>query len=138
MMAAYGLRNHEVFHLDLSELPVLKVLNTTKTKEHLVFPLFGNWVEEWNLKKAIIPPINLDRPNKKIGQAVTQAFSRENTGFVPYALRDAYAIRAAVLGIDSAIAAKWMGHSLAVHQKDYQKYLDKEAHLKIWENNGKT
>ena len=78
--------------------------------------------------------IKLDRPNREIGEAVTKAFSREKTGFVPYALRDAYAIRAAIMGIDSAIMAKWMGHSLAVHHKHYQKYIDKQTHFKIWEN----
>jgi hypothetical protein len=134
IMAVYGLRNHEVFHLDLSELPVLKVLATTKTKERLVFPLPSDWINQWELNKAKIPQIKLDRANRDIGGVVTKAFKRENIGFVPYAFRDAYAIRGAVLGIDSAIMAKWMGHSLTVHQKDYQKYIDKEAHLKIWEN----
>ncbi len=134
MMAAYGLRNHEVFHLDLSEMPIIKVLPTTKTKERLVFPLPDNWMEEWDLKNAIIPEIKLDRANRDIGGVVSKAFKRENIGFVPYSLRDAYAIRGAVLGIDSAIMAKWMGHSLTVHQKDYQKYIDKETHQRIWEN----
>jgi len=137
IMAAYGLRNHEVFFVDLSEMPIVRVLPTTKTKERLVFPLHNEWSDLFNVSEMKVPPVDITRTNKKIGGSVSSCFKRLKVGFTPYALRDAYAVRAAVLGIDSAIVARWMGHSLTVHHKHYQKYINKEADKLIWENNGK-
>ena len=50
LMATYGLRNHEVFYADFSDLAprgekVLRVLPTTKTGEHQVWPFLPEWVE---------------------------------------------------------------------------------------------
>ncbi|MEY4430918.1 MAG: hypothetical protein RLZZ533_854, partial [Cyanobacteriota bacterium] len=50
LMATYGLRNHEVFFTDLSALApggdrVLRVLPTSKTGEHQVWPFQPEWVE---------------------------------------------------------------------------------------------
>jgi integrase len=134
MLAAYGLRNHEVFFLEMRDFPVIEVKHKTKTGKHLVFPLQKHWNRDFNLDKPIYPNVDLNRANKMIGMSVSKAFkARLNLHFSPYSLRDAYAIRCAVSGIDSAIAAKWMGHSLETHHKHYQKYLDKEAFRKIWE-----
>ena len=49
LMATYGLRNHEVFFCDLNSLKedgdkILRILPTTKTGEHQVWPFHPKWV----------------------------------------------------------------------------------------------
>ncbi|MEM6716600.1 MAG: hypothetical protein AAGD09_21015 [Cyanobacteria bacterium P01_F01_bin.56] len=48
VMACYGLRNHEVFYLDLSEFPVVRVLDDTKTGAREVWPCYPEWATEWS------------------------------------------------------------------------------------------
>jgi hypothetical protein len=57
LMATYGLRNHEVFFADLSALApgedrVIRVLPTTKTGEHQVWPFQPEWVDRFELAPA--------------------------------------------------------------------------------------
>ena len=133
ILAAYGLRPHEIFHLDLSPFPAIKVAEETKTGARVVYPLHGRWVEQWELDKMALPNISLEgKTNKELGTKISQEFRDRKLGIVPYALRDAYAIRAARLGIDSLMASKWMGHSVAVHSDHYLTYIDEEAMAKIW------
>ena len=40
MMATYGLRNHEVFHLDLDRFPIIRVKEDTKTGMREVWPCY--------------------------------------------------------------------------------------------------
>jgi hypothetical protein len=56
LMATYGLRNHEVFFCDVSALApggdrVLRVLPTSKTGEHQVWPFQPEWVEIFALER---------------------------------------------------------------------------------------
>ena len=72
-MATYGLRNHEVFFSDLSTLKanedkIIRVLNSTKTGEHQVWPFHPKWVETFELYKLgenpkLLPDINKDLKN---------------------------------------------------------------------------
>jgi intergrase/recombinase len=134
ILAAYGLRPHEVFFLDLTELPVVRVNKGTKTGERLVYPVPGHWVKEFELTSLAFPKIvTEDKSNQDLGEKISQGFRARRLPVVPYGLRDAYAVRCAVNGIDSSIAAKWMGHDIATHCKHYQKYIDAAAMQKIWE-----
>lgn len=134
ILAAYGLRPHEVFFLDLSELPVIRVNKNTKTGERLVYPVPGHWVKVFELSELEFPNIiTAGKSNQDLGEKISQAFRARRLPVVPYGLRDAYAVRCAVNGIDSSIAAKWMGHDISIHCKHYQKYIDKVAMQKIWE-----
>lgn len=138
MLSAYGLRPHEIFHLDCSLLPVLEVKQDTKTRDRLVYPVPGRWVEQWDLYQIKLPNIQIEgKSNKAIGTKISQDFKERKLGIVPYALRDAYAIRCAVVGVDSLIASKWMGHSLSIHQQSYLRFIDKIAMQRIWEKLGK-
>jgi integrase len=137
ILAAYGLRPHEIFHLDLSRFPVLKVQEETKTGARLVYPLHGHWAEAWELDKVALPNIKIEgKTNKELGTKISQEFRDRKLGIVPYSLRDAYAIRGAKLGIDSLMMSKWMGHSVAVHSEHYLSYIDEAAMERIWQANG--
>jgi integrase len=135
IIATYGLRPHEIFHLDLSRLPVLKVLENTKSGARLVYPVPGQWVTDFQIADRHFPNFNLSEnlSNISLGNKISIGFNQRSLGVVPYGLRDAYAVRCAVYGVDSTIAAKWMGHSIDIHVRNYQKYIDEIAMAKIWE-----
>jgi integrase len=139
LLATYGLRNHELFYLDFSEMGqypgVLIVQGGGKTGFRKVWPCKAEWWKQWGL--ADITQDDLPRcsgkSNSDLGQRVTRAFERGEVGFPPYNLRHAWAIRTAILGLDPSIAAKMMGHSLEVHYKKYHRWLS-ESHLQLaWE-----
>jgi hypothetical protein len=61
LMATYGLRNHEIFFADLSALAaggdrVIRVLPTSKTGEHQVWPFHPEWVERFDLASLAAGP----------------------------------------------------------------------------------
>jgi integrase len=135
MLATYGLRPHELFHLDLTKMPVIRVLENTKSGARLVYPVPSRWVQHFDLANRSFPNFEIvgELSNTSLGNKISVGFKQRNLGVVPYGLRDAYAVRCAVLGVDSTIAAKWMGHAIDVHVRHYQKYIDEIAMAKIWE-----
>ncbi|MDB9529178.1 hypothetical protein PN498_24515 [Oscillatoria sp. CS-180] len=132
MMATYGLRNHEVFHLDLADFPIVKVLESTKTGAREVWPCYPEWAEEWELHLCQLPPVKLDRSNSKIGHSVTQYLSPK-LPFLPYDLRHAWAIRTLLFGWPVELSARQMGHSVDVHTRTYQRWIDREKIQAVYE-----
>lgn len=132
LMAAYGLRNHEVFFCDCSALTrgdaeaAIEVLDTTKTGAHDVWPFPLGWVEEFGLREVWLPNLetNLERTTlQRIGQQVTLQFQRYGIPFAPYDLRHAWAVRTILLGIPDTVAARMMGHSVAIHNRTYHRWI---------------
>lgn len=132
LMATYGLRNHEVFFCDCSALTkgepeaIVRVLNTTKTGEHEVWPFAPEWVEQFQLRHLSLPRIQTDLSQttlQRIGQCVTVQFRRYGLPFSPYDLRHAWAVRTIHFGLPDTVAAKMMGHSVAIHTRTYHQWL---------------
>ncbi len=132
IMATYGLRNHEAFFCDYSVLgrgdreATVRVLPITKTGEHEVWPFFPSWVEEFNLREVNLPPIERDLNKttlQRIGQRVTSQFRRYGIPFSPYDLRHAWAVRTIHFGLPDTVAARMMGHSVAVHTRTYHQWI---------------
>ncbi len=131
LMATYGLRNHEVFFCDLSSLrhapeATVRVLATTKTGEHEVWPFYPAWVETFHLREGHLPIIQTDLTHttlQRIGQRVTAQFRRYGVPFSPYDLRHAWAVRTIHFGLPDTVAAKMMGHSVAIHHRTYHQWL---------------
>lgn len=132
MMATYGLRNHEIFFCDCRALSAgdgeatIRVLGPTKTGEHEVWPFYPDWIERFELREVQLPPICTDLAQttlQRIGQRVTQQFQRYSIPFSPYDLRHAWAVRTIHLGLPDAVSAKMMGHSIAIHNRTYQKWI---------------
>ncbi len=126
MIAAYGLRPSELFHLDLEDFSKgsdkIRVTGDTKTGHRLVIPLHREWVELFQLRQ-IIRPESIAKTNKTRGEKLSQSFKSWGVPFPPYHLRHAWAVRAIHVGLDSSVAARMMGHSLTVHNRSYQKWL---------------
>ncbi len=132
MMAAYGLRNHEVFWLDLGEFPIVHVAKNTKTGEREVWPCYPEWAEAWRLDQRQLPEVDVTQTNEAIGRAVT-AYLSPKLPFVPYDLRHCWAVRTLEYGWPDALSAQQMGHSLEVHNRTYQRWITKRHHQKQYD-----
>jgi integrase len=136
MLAVYGLRNHEVFRLDLRSLaygdPIITVLPNTKTGTRRVWGFYPEWFDEWKLSNIKLPNVNVDRSNAAVGRAVTQYF-RRYLPFNAYDLRHCWAIRTLEFGLDVSLAAQQMGHSVKVHTDLYHHWISERHHQRAYE-----
>ncbi|MEB3264541.1 MAG: site-specific integrase [Synechococcus sp.] len=136
LMATYGLRNHEVFFCDLSALApggdrVLRVLPTSKTGEHQVWPFQPDWVEHFGLEQLgrepqALPPVCTDLRSttlQQVGRRVAEQFRRYDLPLTPYDLRHAWAVRTIHIGLPDTVAARMMGHSVAIHTRTYHHWI---------------
>jgi len=136
LMATYGLRNHEVFFSDLSALApggdrVIRVLPTSKTGEHQVWPFQPEWVERFGLeclgeRPDLLPPVCTDLRHttlQQVGRRVAEQFRRYDLPLTPYDLRHAWAVRTIHIGLPDTVAARMMGHSVAIHTRTYHHWI---------------
>ena len=136
LMATYGLRNHEVFFCDLSALApggdrVIRVLPTSKTGEHQVWPFQPDWVEHFGLEKLggsqpPLPAVATDLRHttlQQVGRRVAEQFRRYELPITPYDLRHAWAVRTIHIGLPDTVAARMMGHSVAIHTRTYHHWI---------------
>ena len=136
LMATFGLRNHEVFFSDLSSLRaggdrVIRVLPTTKTGEHQVWPFHPDWVERFDLHHLgdgheALPPVCTDLRRttlQQVGRRVAEQFRRYGLPLTPYDLRHAWAVRTIHIGLPDTVAARMMGHSVAIHTRTYHHWI---------------
>ncbi len=136
LMATYGLRNHEVFFCDCSPLGsggdrVLRVLPTTKTGEHQSWPFHPDWVERFGLEQlgddvSALPAIRTDLRTttlQQVGRRVSEQFRRYALPITPYDLRHAWAVRTIHIGLPDTVAARMMGHSVAIHTRTYHHWI---------------
>ena len=134
IMATYGLRNHEVFFSDYTMLAdgddeaILEVLESTKTGQHDVWPFPRDWIDAFNLRDIRLPKVNTDLSKttlQLIGQQVSKQFKRYKVPFSPYDLRHAWAVRTIGAGLPDTVSARMMGHSVAIHNNTYQRWISR-------------
>jgi integrase len=136
LMATYGLRNHEVFFCDCSALApggdrVLRVLPTSKTGEHQVWPFQPDWVGHFGLERLgrdrfALPKVGTDLRRttlQQVGRRVAEQFRRYGLPITPYDLRHAWAVRTIHIGLPDTVAARMMGHSVAIHTRTYHHWI---------------
>jgi integrase len=129
LIAAYGLRPHEICYAEFIDPPRLDI-EGGKTGDRVVWPIWPNWFEDFDLGRVIRP--NISGPdNSALGNRVTHAFKRYKIPFSPYYLRHAWAVRA-IGQLDVSLAAQWMGHSVAVHTSVYQHWIGVDVHQRAW------
>ena len=147
LMATYGLRNHEVFFCDLSSLKnngdkILRILPTTKTGEHQVWPFHPKWVELFGLSSlgkdpTLLPKIKMDLREttlQNIGKRITDQFKRYKLNIRPYDLRHAWAVRTIFYDLPDTVAARMMGHSVSLHTQTYHHWITKRDQQKAVNN----
>jgi integrase len=136
LMATYGLRNHEAFFCDVSALApggdrVIRVLPTSKTGEHQVWPFQPGWVDQFGLEALAagsdaLPQVSTDLRRttlQQVGRRVAEQFRRYNLPITPYDLRHAWAVRTIHIGLPDTVAARMMGHSVAIHTRTYHHWI---------------
>lgn len=134
MLATYGLRPHELFHLDLLALkedPALTVVDG-KTGGRLVFPFYPEWYEQFSLDRCLLPQCTA-KNNSDYGRRVTMFFQRNKLPFRAYDLRHAWAIRTLQFGLELSIASQQMGHSVNVHTTLYHHWISEDVHRQAFE-----
>ena len=146
VIATYGLRPHEVLAIDYKKSfkPPNFILyidenitSGTKTGSRFVYPLPLEWV---NLFDIANPKTSYLDKNQEFFQNNLRRFAVKLSGrikykkitFPAYNLRHRYAIRGRELGYTVDSLAKWMGHSVEVHTKLYQKYWGDDSHFIIY------
>lgn len=126
VVATYGCRPHEaLLHAEVLPTGLVRIAaGKTGARQSLAMP--AEWVRRWQLIDKRLPPsINEDLGHRAAGMAMGRMFRRVSAGMVPYDLRHAWAVRAIRNPrISPSLAAKSMGHSLAVHSSIYQRWFD--------------
>jgi integrase len=125
MMACYGLRNHEIFHLEFDGEKI-RIGENAKTGYRVVRPLYPEWFGAWKLHD--IPPAKFgadrlaESSNIQYGMWINRGFKRRGIE-QPYNLRHCYARRCRDFLIPVTLAARMMGHSVAVHEQTYSRWI---------------
>lgn len=132
MLATYGLRPHEVFRVDLADLPIVTVLEG-KTDRRRVWPCFPDWVAEFNLADRSLPNVDLSRNNSQLGHTISRQFWEWKLPFTAYDLRHCWAIRTLEFGLDVSLAAQQMGHSAQVHSDLYHHWISDRHHQRAFD-----
>lgn len=140
MVATYGLRPHEPWHLDTRDLEkggiTIRVLENTKTGKRQVWPFREEWIEVFNLRQTYKLPIH-DYTNKQLGKKAGERFRAPSRKVIMpwtlYSLRHAWAIRTLRMGMPVELAARQMGHSVAVHTKTYHHWISEVEQQEIYE-----
>ena len=143
LMAVFGLRDHEVFRVDLQGLdqdpPLIEVHDNSKTGHRIAYACPGEgWGEAFSLSQAtaVLPKvITAGKANNDLGTKVTQMFAKYGVsaqlGKV-YNLRHAWARRAFEQEWPVELAARSMGHDVRVHVQTYQKFMEESSYLKVY------
>lgn len=136
LLAAYGLRPHELFFIDGDRLSsgdvCLNVLDETKTGSRLVFPFHPEWFDRFQLSRVEVPKCT-GKNNRDLGSRVCKAFKRYKITFPPYHLRHAWAVRSMRCGLDISLASQQMGHSVLVHYRVYHHWISEKIHREAYE-----
>jgi len=135
MLATYGIRPHELFHLNLDRLRkgagIINVVEG-KTGARQVWPCYPEWVEQFNLKDVQLPQVS-GRNNTILGERCTHYFRDAGVPIKLYNLRHRWAVRTLEFGLDISLAAQQMGHSAAVHSDLYHAWISEEVHQRVFE-----
>ena len=135
VLAIYGLRNHEAFFLDLSQvnedLGAVHVLEG-KTGDRIAYPCYGKgW--DIDISDRVLPRMRFENySHNKIGSKVGEGFRELKLGIRPYSLRHSFARRMFEQGYSSRLAAKSMGHSVQIHEKVYSAWWGQDAYDRVF------
>jgi integrase len=135
LMAAFGLRDHEVFFCHFLEEEYTLQITEGKTGSRKSRALYPEWVDQWRLREIRLPDVTA-RPHRKyqdLGDRISKGFKRYKIPFTPYALRHAYAIRGSVrFRLPVAAMASNLGHSPVCHLKVYNRWISEAHHNQVY------
>jgi integrase len=134
-IATFGLRSHEVFFLDTSDLATggsSVFVTEGKTGSRHVWAFRPEWVDLFGLRHKNLPNVTgkthaiyTHRTAKYFGQIAQLPFTALD-------LRHAWAIRTLEYGLPTDLAAKQMGHSVEVHEATYHRWIKPDLHQRVY------
>jgi integrase len=128
IMATYGIRPEELVLLEFDEMPVLIVRgDKSASSDRKTYPIYPEWVDLFDLNNPKLPR------TRNTGDQAHKQFRRYKIPFTPYDLRHAWAIRSMEFGLPLELAAKQMGHSMAVHSQTYHKWISDRHHKQAFD-----
>ncbi|NJM00127.1 MAG: hypothetical protein HC924_15610 [Synechococcaceae cyanobacterium SM2_3_2] len=134
ILACYGLRPSEFWHVDIDSLradqPLLRITDGKTEPRSGILPLHPEWVEMWGLRDATMPATTT---NKDPSAPISRIFRVNAIPFQPYDLRHAWAGRASAYGLDVGSAAKQMGHGVRIHEKEYGHWYTESHQRKVYD-----
>lgn len=137
MYATYGIRPGELWTLDTSRLNdnnyhelVVRANKTNRTRVTYPYPV--EWFDRFELSQFTVPT-NTSSTARGQGYIPTRQFKRLGVEIECYTLRHFHAIQLILGGIDSATAAKWMGHSQLMFDRVYLHWMDEWHHRKLFD-----
>ncbi|MCC5618102.1 hypothetical protein LC605_24055 [Nostoc sp. CHAB 5836] len=138
MLAAYGLRPHEVFFAKIDPFPPYKChILEGKTGDRIAVPFYPEWAERWGLweqEKLATKKSEYQELGRLVYQSLKYHFKKIGATLAPYDLRHAYAIRVSVVfELPVTTSAKLMGHSVTEHLKTYQRHIDEKTNFRAVE-----
>lgn len=133
VVACYGLRPHEAFHLEMSDFPVVEVGADTKTGDRIVYPLYPEWAQSWELEQVKLPNFQKGHSNAALGSKVADEFRDRKIPFHAYDLRHCYARRCFEFSLPPDMASGLMGHSVQVHLQTYRAWIDRATYRRAYE-----
>lgn len=127
--ATYGTRPHEALLMTDVGADGLAQISGGKTGPRQALPLPKDWIKRWDLRrKRLSARMSLEGSHQALGAKVGQALRHRGAPFRGYDLRHAWAVRAIYHPkISPSLAAKSMGHSLAMHSNTYQRWFDGQS-----------
>lgn len=136
-IATFGLRPHEIFYLDTSDLEaggyILSVLDGGKTGARRVWSCYPEWVDAFSLRLPRVPAVT-GRNNSDLGERCSHYFRRDaKLPFHLYDMCHCWAIRTQEFGLDVSLAAQQMGHSVQVHTDLYHHWISDRHHQRAFD-----
>jgi integrase len=136
MIATFGLRSHECFFLDMEQFEVkghMVAVTEGKTGARLVWACYPEWVDQFNLRDRILPNVNCTQHSDYTHRACKYFHETAKLPHTALDLRHRWAIRTLEFDLPHQLAAKQMGHSVAVHERTYHRWITADTHQRAYD-----
>lgn len=132
IIATFGIRPSELTHCQIDEAGILTVGDAGKTGGRRVWPLYPEWIKDFDLLNTKMPPIS-GANNTALGSRVNQYLKRNGSPFSAKAPRKSWSVRAILLGVPIELAAYQQGHSVKVHHEMYARWITDETQQRAYD-----
>lgn len=132
LIATYGIRPSELTHCQIDNNGILTVGAEGKTGERRVWPLYPEWLKDFDLLNVKMPQIS-GANNTELGSRVNQYLRRCGSPFPAKAPRKSWSVRAILLGLPIELAAYQQGHSVKVHHEMYARWITDETQQRAYD-----
>ena len=94
-------------------------------------------MEQLGSQRQMLPAVCTDLRRttlQQVGRRVAEQFRRYDLPLTPYDLRHAWAVRTIHIGLPDTVAARMMGHSVAIHTRTYHHWITRRDQQQAVDN----